>query len=458
MIGSDELRATHLALSETDWKFRQLARNSEECLRRTTYRVLDQPGPLLLNRLQSWPTFVSRERIREIERVSVGIAALVRKIPPLVFDNDPVRISEFFGIGDPQIAEVLLTEPDGIASTLSRGDFIDSEDGIKCIEFNFSPSLGGWETALLHKIHLEIAPTARFIKEEGIAVSSTNTIAMLFDHVLAQVLDRLGCCDEEVNAALLLTSGDPLSNDPAGLHYLGAEYLAACSRRGVAGRLFACHPRDLNLRRSLLFHGDQRTHAVIELGEEATGPEVYRAFKAGNICLLNGPVTALLTDKRDIALLSELADSGLFSAEERELIERTVPWTRQVRLGYVTYRGEREYLPDLLTSQQELWVLKDGQGWGGKGVALGRSTPREVWERYVENTLASGGWVVQEVLESRPYLYQSGEYGCVPHDVIWGPFVFGDRYAGVMLRMQPQAARGAVNLSLSATQGLVFEI
>ena len=140
------------------------------------------------------------------------------------------------------------------------------------------------------------------------------------------------------------------------------------------------------------------------------------------------------------------------------MIERSVPWTRQLRPGYVTYRGEREFLPDLLISRQERLVVKDARDWGGKGVALGRSTPKEAWECYVDNALDAGGWIVQEVLESRPYLYQCGEYGCVPHDVVWGPFVFGDRYAGSVLRMQPQAGRGAVNLSLSATQGLVFEI
>jgi hypothetical protein len=42
--------------------------------------------------------------------------------------------------------------------------------------------------------------------------------------------------------------------------------------------------------------------------------------------------------------------------------------------------------------------------------------------------------------------------------VVWGPFDFGDRYGGVILRMQPKAAGGAVNLSLHATAGIVLEV
>jgi hypothetical protein len=65
---------------------------------------------------------------------------------------------------------------------------------------------------------------------------------------------------------------------------------------------------------------------------------------------------------------------------------------------------------------------------------------------------------VQEIAESLPYLYQSGDYGCSIHDMVWGPFVFGERYGGVVLRMQPAAAGGPVNLNLSASEGIVLEV
>jgi hypothetical protein len=103
-------------------------------------------------------------------------------------------------------------------------------------------------------------------------------------------------------------------------------------------------------------------------------------------------------------------------------------------------------------------VLKDADAFGGAGVVLGRFASAEEWRRTLDRALAEGDWVVQEILEFLPYLYQSGEYGCSIHDVIWGPFVFGDRYGGVVLRMQPKAAGGAVNLSLSATEGIVLEV
>jgi hypothetical protein len=57
-----------------------------------------------------------------------------------------------------------------------------------------------------------------------------------------------------------------------------------------------------------------------------------------------------------------------------------------------------------------------------------------------------------------PYLYQCGEHGCDVHDVIWGPFYFGETYGGTILRMQPRKWDGPVNLSRQATEGIIFDV
>ncbi len=42
--------------------------------------------------------------------------------------------------------------------------------------------------------------------------------------------------------------------------------------------------------------------------------------------------------------------------------------------------------------------------------------------------------------------------------MIWGPFLFGETYGGVFLRMQPKADRTVVNLTQTATEGCAFEV
>jgi len=188
------------------------------------------------------------------------------------------------------------------------------------------------------------------------------------------------------------------------------------------------------------------------------GQANYAASKAGLIGLYNGPMDAILSDKRNLALLSRHASTAGYSPEEQAFIAAHVPWTRLVAPGEIDWEGRMQPLAELLAAEPARFVLKKGAGYGGAGVVLGTFASPERWRDALATALREGDWVVQETLESLPYLYQSGDYGCSIHDVIWGPFVFGQRYGGVVLRMQPAAAGGPVNLTLHATEGIVLEV
>jgi hypothetical protein len=185
---------------------------------------------------------------------------------------------------------------------------------------------------------------------------------------------------------------------------------------------------------------------------------VAETFARGGATFFNGPLYLVLEDKRNLALLSANQDAECFDEAERQLVRSLVPWTRQVARERTLFRGEPVFLPELLPSRREHLVLKRATEYAGEEVFLGRVTPAAAWEDLVRQALESGDWVVQELVESKPYLYQTGVEGCAPHDVIWGLFVFGSRYAGVFLRMQPKDRAAIVNSRQGATQGIVFEV
>lgn len=454
----EALRATHMDLSDVDWRFRCFAAGSETCLRRSSYAWLDEPNPLLIYRLQSWPTFIGGEKIRELAEASRAINRLIRLIPERLFEGDAARLSEFYRMPGPGLAEALFRSPNGISSSLTRGDFLDTADGMKCIEFNFSPSLGGWESTLLSRLHLSHSPTADFIRDEGLEVSHTSTLGVLFAHVLAEV--RAACIgsEEEAFDVVCVRERDDQAMQMPELHdYLASEWADFCREADIEGEIAVRHGGELEVRGGALYREGRRVRAAIDFSNDETG-DLFRCFRAGSLCLFNTPASRPLTNKVSLALLSRYADSGAFDDEERRRIHAHVPWTRQAAADFATWRGERRYLPDLLVAERERMVLKEWSGFGGKSVVLGKTLEPERWSSWVERALAEGTWIAQELVESRPYLYQCGEQGCAPHDVVWGPFVFGNRYAGVILRMQPKAEGTAVNLSLEATEGLAFEV
>lgn len=459
MIVDSQWHTTHRGLSDLDLRFREIAKNSPEYLDRDNFRSLDQDSKLLHYRLQPWPTFLGVRKLDELKRVSVGVHRLLRDVPARVFKNDPVKLASFYGLASPAIAEVLFLPPTGAETMITRGDFIETASGFKCIEFNFTPNLGGWDTSIIANLQLAASPTARFIASEGLEVAFTDTMFEIFRHIVEDVRNK-GILQGGAVTIALLSGSEDIPELEQGLGYFNRKLQQTIMELGLSlrGLVVASSYERLVVRGGGIYLGNQRIDALVELSGDLIPPAVYRLFKGDRVGLYNGPLSSLLSSKRNVALLSQHAASGAYSREERSFIERHVPWTRLVVPGPIEHGGEEHSLVELLVSRRERWVLKDADSCGGKGVLLGRFASAEKWRQTIDQALAAGNWVVQEIQESLPYLYQSGEYGCSVHDMIWGPFVIGGRYGGVVLRMQPQADGGPVNLSLTATEGVVFEV
>jgi len=457
-----ELQSNHRALSEVDLHFRELARRDAAWLDRETFAVLDRFNPLLKYRLQSWPTFIDRREIDHFAEISLRMNLLIRSIPERLFGGDPRAIAEFYGL-ESGFAELILTPPNTLESLISRGDFIRTADGFRCIEFNMTSNLGGWETSILAEMLYGIEPVRRFIEELPleIEIAYRNTLRLLFEHVLRVARGEPLRAGGEINSAIGMRELDQVVEDATLNEFLEREYAKALERveAGLEGRIVPCNYPSLELVGSALHRRGVRIHNLIEQHIDSTESIAFMAQKAGELNLFNGPISIILGDKRNLALLSENAeDERRFDAGERALLAELLPWTRRVRETETGYRGQTVVLPDFLLAEQPRMVLKKARSQGGEGVVLGRGVGREEWAARVAAAVEGGDWVVQEKVDSISYLYQAGEHGCYPHDVIWGPFIFGSTYAGTILRMQAKELGGIVNLTQGATEGMIFEI
>lgn len=155
-----------------------------------------------------------------------------------------------------------------------------------------------------------------------------------------------------------------------------------------------------------------------------------------------------------IALLLALANPAL--AELPAAAEG--PFPRRVELRTVDHHGAERPLPELLAAERGAFVLKQAIAVGGQGVLVGRSETREAWKAAVERALAGGDWIAQEYVDTPLYPFQAGEEGWAPHRLVWGPFVFGDDYGGLFVRLLPTDRGPVVNLGRGAVVGLAFEV
>ena len=456
--GGGAWRDSHRALSAVDLRFREIAHRSPELLDRRQFELLDRKNDLLDFPLQSWPTFLGPAKLAELQDAARGVNRLLQSVPERVFGRDWARLAAFYRL-DPRVAEVLFLPPTGADTLMSRGDFIATADGFRCIEFNFAGNLGGWEATIIGGLQIATPPVARFLDREGIEPAFTDTMAAIFRHVIDDLRAK-GIVREGGFTLAFVVEPERVPRAERFLAYLRRELRRALAAMDLDldGQLVLCAYDDLAVSGGRALLGGRRIEAVVELAGPPAPPRVYLLFRSGGLGLYNSPVGPLLSDKRTLALLSQHAGSGAYCAAERALIAAAVPWTRLAAPGPVEYEGATHELGELLAARPERFVLKAADSFGGREVVLGRFVPPEQWRAAVAAALAGDRWIVQEALESLPYLYQSGPYGCAVHDLIWGPFVFGDRYGGTFLRMQPKGRGGPVNSGLAACEGIALEV
>ncbi len=410
--------------------------------------------------LQSWPTFVGAEKLAEIERATVELTRLVRAIPERLFDNDHRRMAAYYGFRHEALISLLLEPPNALDGMLVRNDYVDSPSGMQCVEVN-AGQIGGWQLRYFEQSYRTHPLIVQFLAEEGLAASYRDPVATLVQHVIAHNLGKPTTAGGALNVVIVVPQlGAAMAHSRGELDQVYRGVLAA-SGTGLTGTLLLATFADLSVREGEVWHAAERlpVHAVVELSPQQTPEPIFRCFKAGRVSLYNGPINTLAGDKRNLALLSEHAESPIFTAAERAVLRDCLPWTRLVAAGPATWRGVTMPLPDLLIAEREDFVVKPCFGTQGQGVVLGSLAAPEAWSRLVHRAVAQGGWLAQERIDSRPYLYQSGNRGQAVHDVVWGTFCFGDTYGGGFLRMVPHGTGdGIINAARGAEEGILLEV
>ncbi len=141
------------------------------------------------------------------------------------------------------------------------------------------------------------------------------------------------------------------------------------------------------------------------------------------------------------------------------MVRDHVPWSRTVADVRTTFQGEPVSLLEFATARRESLVLKPAYNHSGNDVYIGIDTEPAEWEAKLREAAGGRRTLVQEYVQSRPYLLQHGQEGCALHDLVWGSFCFGEDYGGGFLRV---SARGegprVINSARGATEGFIFEV
>ncbi len=459
---SAEVRRAHADLSVANGLFLDYIQAHPELLKRSSFEGIDALEDSGGYALQAWPTFISSAFMESIHSWNKALCHLVKVIPHRIFGNDTARFADFYQLEKDHASLVVATyaNPRWVNETMSRGDFMLTADGFKCMEYNMASRLGGWHSSWATEGMLEIEPVRRFVEEHNLVVRRESTFKPLMSYLVRQCIRRFA--STEANIVALVEPGKlTKAHGQIELFESMRREVEAVERLlggRVRCRLLKGTPEQLKERNGMLYLEQHRVHAVIEGTYGTAGLDSMRCWLKGTVDLYNGPATPVMNDKRNLAMLSELKDSKLLNDTERQVVDAHLPWTRRVTKERLHPQAVAPVSRQEILERRHELVLKPSNLSSGQDVFLGPYLDDKTWTDVLDRAYEEGNWLVQEILESPPYLFQRGEVGAELHDLVWGVFLYGERDGGPFLRIGPKHMGGPINAHAGAALGITVVV
>lgn len=373
------------------------------------------------------PHFVARSEWDALRDGSRRLLELSARAARRAFDGDVRRLCAFLGTPEAETEWVALDpgEPDVV---LSRVDAFTTAAGPRFIEINSDAPAGfGYGdrmASVFHELPLfrAFAGRRRVAYRESAPSLLAAVRALAPKDVAAPVIAIVDWADvktrgdQEILCEAFVRAGvDCLLADPRAMDVRG-------------GRLWADGKAvDVVYRRGVLSE-------LLERADEVA--PFMGAYRQRLAVFANSFRCRLSEDKAFFALLTDEAYGHLLTPDERELVTRTVPWTRKLEERHTLRAGvEIDLVPHVLARRAEL-VLKPAHGYGGRSVYVGSETDASVWEDAVAAGLGQP-WVVQErvaIPEEEFPLVEAGALAFPSLKVNVNPFYVAGAEVGAVTR------------------------
>lgn len=401
-------------------------------------------------RFLSRPLFIGDSECRQLYTDVDNVRAALHSLPARLFDGDFAAFARAAGAYGP-VAAVLACQNE--PTRLGRADLYASRAGFQLLELNHTSAVGGVDNAQMCRTLLRHPVLAEFARAHGLGF--VDTLRNLVDTVFAETGTEPG------SSPMIALTGWPTWNEQGRDPQM--EAIAADWRKlGVDAH--ACHLGELSRRSGRIWFGSRpvdvifRMFSIGQLLESsratATLAPVLDAAARGEVKLCAPIDSDIFSSKAALAMVSDDANRHLFTAAQRESIDRIVPWTRLVRPGLVTVPdGSRADLLDYAVASQDELILKPSMGSEGAGVIPGwKDLSPQQWSAHVAS--ASEPWyVIQKRVRPEPELFPDEHGELISWIPVWGLMTGSPGYSGIYIRAVMGPDAGVINQALGAYVG-----
>jgi glutathionylspermidine synthase len=394
------------------------------------------------------PHFVSPRQIRHVRHAVESLCAVLNRFCDAYPQDE--RLQEELAL--PSFEDSLIRVAPGYPGPLPicRLDAFLAGDTVKFLEFNADSPAGIGYTDVLHE---GLRRTIALPRVDGEFDTAYEPMLPLLIETLRDAYRRMRAgrgegsqLPEAPRLALVDVPGSPSV----------PEFRIICAAAARSG-IEAIHATtdELTYDGSVLSAGGEPVHLVYRraLIEDLSEGDLTAAYRDGAVCVVNPPRARVANNKKLMALLEDRRFAHLVEPREAEVIAATIPWTRVLRPGRVTYGQWVVDLLDFISNNRSRLVLKPASEYGGHDVALGIETEQAEWDGIIEDHAEAGDFIVQEYVPVPEEMFPTVEDGHVQMRLKRfniNPFGIGGRYAGMITRISDRAV-----INVSAGGGLL---
>ena len=393
------------------------------------------------------PFFLDERDDARVRVVAETIAGLGERLVEAAMKSK--ELLSQFGLR-PEEERLVAIEPGyARASTASRLDAFLLPDSLQFAEYNGESPAGLGYSETLGEVFAEMPPMARF--REIFKTRTYPLMASILEALLASYREWGGTANPP-QIAIVDWRGVPTWSE---FEILQARF----EKLGVPTMI--CDPSDLRFDGTALAAQGRKIDLVYRrvlindiLAKPAECEALVKAYEARAVCVANTFRCKIPHKKAFFAVLTDDRNRELFSANELELIQKHIPWTRLVADARTARAGESIGLLEYVRARRENFVLKPNDEYGGAGVMLGWEMDAAKWDAALDRAVAAppGSWVVQEKIAVRREVFPYVEAGKVTmRDMLvdFAPYLFRGKMCGFLTRL---SSTGLANVTSGGGQ------
>lgn len=385
------------------------------------------------------PYFLERSRYDAIRHAARVLSGAFESITAAALESDELMTE--LGMSEKEARWARLEPGYKGVSINSRLDTFLTADGFAFLEYNAENPAGIGDQSSLESLFTHVPLVKEFLAVNEHHFPQPHV--RLLDVLLSSYKEFGG---KKLKPNIAIVDWEGVSTAPE--FTILKEYFET---EGHATRI--CDPHELEYREERLAIGEFEIdlffkrvliHEFLDrFGEEHP---VYLACESGTVCMANSFRSKIPHKKAGFAILTDARFSSLFTAEQLGVIRSHIPWTRRVREGETSYRGETIDLLEFIRANRERFVLKPNDEYGGKGISFGWESTVNEWDDAIEHALLSHYLVQERVLVEKTDIpvISEGEAKMAAMTVDFDPFLFRGEVEGGMVRL---AAGSLVNIT-----------